>query len=256
MAKAAKKVEAVEEIVDDIPFEAEGDDIDAELEAILGAAEEEVDQEVVAPESERSSDEIEAEAIGELEAEEAVAEALASSDSEPDDEVETVSEDEPKKRGRRISTSGMSLKEIIEAKLTAEDVEKVLSMIADDLTPESFVKEAEALPKKIREKMANVFVSVVSGHQLSVYTQDAVAYLKANGKASVSDLRAMYMEGNGVNHKGYSLGTAGAQSSQMMKLLPAISVAFREGNTLTFNDESPLAKHILKESAPAESASA
>jgi hypothetical protein len=38
----------------------------------------------------------------------------------------------------------------------------------------------------------------------------------------------------------YSPGTASAQSSQMMQLLPALQIATRVGNTLELNEDSPL----------------
>ena len=58
---------------------------------------------------------------------------------------------------------------------------------------------------------------------------------------TVASLKAHYRDPTtGVRQKAYSTGTAGAQSSQMKALLPALGIATCEGTTLTLNGDSVL----------------
>ena len=105
-----------------------------------------------------------------------------------------------------------------------------------------FKAQIDALPKKVGEKAINVFQHLNAGVLLSVYTHDAIVFLKAHGSMTVAELKAHYaMPAVGVRNKGYSAGTAGAQSSQMKSLLPALGIATCDGTTLTLNSESILA---------------
>ncbi len=104
-----------------------------------------------------------------------------------------------------------------------------------------FKAEMDAVPKKVREKVYNVFDHLDSGKVLSCYTADAIELLKANKSVTTKDLKEFYVSDNtGVNNKPYSPGTAAAQSGQMMALLPALGIAERVESKLHLNEDSVL----------------
>ncbi|CCG43224.1 hypothetical protein [Magnetospirillum molischianum] len=104
---------------------------------------------------------------------------------------------------------------------------------------------------KVAEKFENTLLSIAAGKLPSVYTVQTMKLLRKQGgtatsKQIVEDLMSRYGD-----------GTARAQGSQMMQLLPALKIAERSGNSLTLNAESTLAMAIYgiidgASSAPAE----
>ena len=111
----------------------------------------------------------------------------------------------------------------------------------------------DGLAKKVKEKAVNAMECAKKGTAPSVYTQRALAILKEKGSMTAAELKADYLA------RPYSEGTASAQTSQMMIVLPALKIATRAGNTLTLNPESTLfpllANNVGAESTESESGS-
>jgi hypothetical protein len=94
--------------------------------------------------------------------------------------------------------------------------------------------ELDVLAKKVKEKAINAFQSACGQSSLSVFTQIAIDLLKDKGVLTGADIKNRYLA------RPYSPGTASAQSSQLMQLLPVLGIAKRSGNTLELNVDSPL----------------
>ncbi|MCX2843202.1 hypothetical protein OQJ59_16450 [Microbulbifer thermotolerans] len=93
----------------------------------------------------------------------------------------------------------------------------------------------DGVAKKIQEKVVKVFSYIHRGVQLSNYTRMALDLLKdSDGSITTDDIRAAYWACP------YSSGTINAQSSQMMKLLPLLGIANREGKKLILREDSTL----------------
>lgn len=125
--------------------------------------------------------------------------------------------------------------------------------MADSLAPESFVlsteddiDDLEALKtavlakcpsqKKIAEKFHNLLCAVAAGKLPSTYTMDCFRALEAKGGEILSTELVAALQA-----KGYSIGTARAQSGQIMVLFNVLGIATRAGNKLTANSTSTLA---------------
>jgi hypothetical protein len=177
------------------------------------------------------------------------------------DEVEVVevveavesTEVEAKVKVPKTDTSGMKPSNIIDLKIGANfkslailnEGDEALEGKKLDSHIESILKSMDELPKKVGEKAVNVFLHLQNGIELSVYTQDAIMFLKDNGTMTKAELHDFYAaEKTGVRNKPYSKGTAGAQSSQMMKLLPFLGIADRSEMALTLNEDSILAQML------------
>jgi hypothetical protein len=94
--------------------------------------------------------------------------------------------------------------------------------------------ELDVLAKKVKEKAINAFQSACGQASLSVFTQIAIDLLKDKGVLTGADIKNRYLA------RPYSPGTASAQSSQLMQLLPVLGIAKRSGNTLELNTDSPM----------------
>lgn len=200
---------------------------DAELAEILG----------VQPGDEIIAAEVEAEALAELEVEAVTKVAKTKKTKAPKpvvvEEPEAGTEAEVvAKKVKRISTAGMKPSQIIDAKIGDEFGDlAVLSAGDDELKGAKLAKHLESLkermdtlPKKIGEKVVNVFQHLNNGTLLSVYTVDAIRFLRDNGSMTTSELKHHYADPK-TGKMGYSQGTAGAQSSQMQKLLVFLEIA-------------------------------
>lgn len=153
------------------------------------------------------------------------------------------SEVKPAKRTvNRTSTAGMSCSDALHHKLGESLYETcILTTEMAALNEADLKKQIDAvvngfntLPKKVREKVLNVFQHVHGGVNLSTYTAMAMTLLKLKGEITSDDLRQAYID------RPYSTGTASAQSSQMFQLLPALGLANRDGKALTLNPNSVL----------------
>jgi len=168
--------------------------------------------------------------------------------------VEPESVDEPVKKVVKLKASSGKPSEIVLSKVAgfadyAVINESVGALKGAQKTAwvDEYLASMDALPKKVAEKAVNAFVHLHTANELSVYTLDAVRYLQEKGSVTVAELKAHFAEpGTGVRNKGYSQGTAGAQSSQMKALLPFLGVAKCDGNTLTLEEGSYLVDLLAK----------
>ena len=101
------------------------------------------------------------------------------------------------------------------------------------------IYKLDTLAKKVREKVVNLIECQVEGRAPSVYTTIALKLLEEKGAFTVSDLRNKYIE------RPYSPGTASAQASQMMIMLPAMGIAQREGKTLHLDPDSTIYSDVI-----------
>jgi len=171
----------------------------------------------------KEPDEVEAEV-------EAEAEAEAEAEVEAEVEVEAEAEAEATPKTPRVTTAGMSPSEALAAKFD----ESVMSVIDADT-----LAAYDSAPKKVGEKILNVYSHINNGVLLSTYTRVAIDLLRANPEIDVKDIKAMY-----TAHP-YAKGTVEAQASQMMKLLPVLGIAEREGTRLVLNEDSEIFKTIV-----------
>ncbi|GAL22999.1 hypothetical protein JCM19235_1300 [Vibrio maritimus] len=109
------------------------------------------------------------------------------------------------------------------------DADKLQSLIADRL------KEIDQAPKKVGEKLVNAYAHLTSGTTLSVYTEMAMTILLEKGELTSQTLFEAYRA------RPYSEGTSRSQSGQLMKVLPLMGMATRDGQKLTLIDDSVLA---------------
>lgn len=234
-------------------------EVDTELEALLGEdviasealadleaeSDAEDDLEALLDEVEGDEDEAAMEAAAaEIESEQVAASANEAAPGDADEVVETE-----KKKATRVCTQGMRPSEIIDLKI-GDDFKKLAVIREGDekrkgkrlVEHMDKLKAAiDELPKKVGEKAVNIFQHLNNGAELSCYTHDAIAFLRESGGFTKKELHDFYAADNtGVNSKPYSQGTAGAQSSQMMKLLPALGIAERDGMSLKPAEDSIL----------------
>lgn len=94
-------------------------------------------------------------------------------------------------------------------------------------------------PVKVQDKALNIVQWMLHGHLLSVFTELSLSELIRNGTATSATLRAMFMSNP---DKMYTVGTAGSQAGQMMKLLPVMGIATVVGKSLKLNPDSPVVK--------------
>lgn len=113
-----------------------------------------------------------------------------------------------------------------------------IGLATDAATSLNIIREC---PVKVQEKALNIVQWMLHGHLLSVFTELSLAELIRNETATSASLRAMFMSNP---DKMYTVGTAGSQAGQMMKLLPAMGIATCTGKTLKVNPDSPVVKQF------------
>lgn len=161
-----------------------------------------------------------------------------------DPQAEAKTESKPAKRP---SISGMppsgALRTVLGDRLYEVCVVEADQMTMDEdarklSVNEFLVNEVDTLAKKVKEKAINVFLAIDGKASLSVFTKIAIDMLAEKKELTSSELKNRYLG------RPYSPGTAGAQSSQMMKLLPALKIATREGSRLYLDEDSPVFKAL------------
>lgn len=147
---------------------------------------------------------------------------------------------EPKKT--RPSTIGLSRTEAL-AHLSGAKFDDLLLTLRthtalsdeDKMTVRTdLLAEIEILPKKINEKVQNLFSHLSRGVALSNYTRIAIALLMNTGELTSKSLKEAYI----ARH--YGDGTASSQTTQMMKLLPVLNIARKEAGKLVPNTDSAI----------------
>lgn len=143
---------------------------------------------------------------------------------------------------RRISSHGLSKSQALAAALGTKINDYLVLSGADagldeaamQASVEAKLVEIDTLPVKIQEKVVNFFAHLANGAALSNYTRMAIELLVKNGELSSKQLRDAYLA------RPYSLGTANSQCTQMMKLLPVLGLAKRQGAVLVADSDSTL----------------
>ncbi|UKL15001.1 hypothetical protein hairong_096 [Pseudomonas phage hairong] len=153
---------------------------------------------------------------------------------------------------KRISTLGLTVSQSL-AQGLGPKLDELLTLDVADLSlsdEEAHAKRHELmaslddkLPKKIGEKVVNLFASIAKGANLSTYTRIAIDLLVKDREITSKTLKDQYIA------RPYSEGTASSQATQMMKLLPLLGIAHKEAGKLVLNDSS-LLLHMLTEPAP------
>lgn len=126
-----------------------------------------------------------------------------------------------------------------EVRFAAGAAGSYVASVAGDAALEAAVN---ALPKKVKEKAANLIDFIHKGRTLSVFTRVAVDIMKVEGKLSNERLvRAFTTEASkrGVS-EGYSIGTARSQAGQQIALFGRLGIAKPSGVVLVPNADSPL----------------
>lgn len=118
--------------------------------------------------------------------------------------------------------------------------------VASVATDPALEAAVDALPKKVKEKAANLVDFLHKGRPLSVFTQVAVNILKEEGKFSNERLvRAFTLEATkrGMS-SGYSIGTARSQAGQQVALFGRLGIARLAGNVLVPNEDNAIWKRL------------
>jgi hypothetical protein len=100
----------------------------------------------------------------------------------------------------------------------------------------------DTLPKKVKEKAANLVDFVHKGRTLSVFTRVAVDIMKSEGQLTNERLvKAFTTEASkrGLGG-GYTIGTARSQAGQQIALFGRLNIAAPKGGALVPNDTSKL----------------
>lgn len=215
----------------------------------MAALEASLDGEIVAVEEEASEEDFEA-VLTQVEAEEAREASYAEQDSGADPEIAAADPATEKAAKRtRTNTKGLTPSQIIRSKVpNFAEVLIVTNEIATrseadrEKAVEELIAKFDEQPKKVGEKLVNVACNIANGVGLSVYTKIAVDLLAAKEIVTLADIRNNYLSGG---KRPYSLGTANAQASQMMKVLPMLGIAERDGKELRWVSDSPLGAILL-----------
>ena len=143
---------------------------------------------------------------------------------------------------KRIATMGMKKSVAIVNALGAKAPDFLTLNLADASLSdaeqaekrEEFLKEIDGLPVKIQEKVVNFYAHVAQGATLSTYTVIAIRLLQKEGELTSKTLKDAYIA------RPYTEGTASSQATQMMRLLPLLGLAKRNGSKLVVNSDSVL----------------
>lgn len=143
---------------------------------------------------------------------------------------------------KRINTAGMAKSEALATAL-GDKLDDLLTIDSDDLKLSdddrfdkrlALLEGIDKMPKKIGEKVTNLFAHIAKGAQLSNYTRIALNLLMANGELTSKMLRDTYLS------RPYSEGTSSSQCTQLMNLLPALGIVKKEAGKLVLNPTSTL----------------
>lgn len=143
---------------------------------------------------------------------------------------------------KRISTLGLSTSAALAQGLGSK-LDELLTLDANDFAlseEDSHTKRhdlmaaIDVLPKKIGEKVVNLYAHISKGATLSTYTRIAIDLLVKDGEITSKSLKDLYIA------RPYSEGTASSQATQMMKLLPTLGLAIRSAGKITLNENSLL----------------
>jgi hypothetical protein len=119
----------------------------------------------------------------------------------------------------------------------------VASIIGDA----EFQARVDALPKKVKEKAANLTDFLFKDRPLSVFTKAAVTILKEEGAITNERLvKAFTTEATkrGMS-SGYSIGTARSQAGQQIALFGRLGIAQMHGGKLVPNGESAIWQKLV-----------
>jgi hypothetical protein len=172
--------------------------------------------------------------VSELAVEEAKQELYASQDGTVDIQEPT----EPAKTGKKAKKGGTPVPRISRLANTTAG-----AYVAAKLNDEEIAAKVDGLPKKVKEKAANLVDFIQTGKSLSVYTQVAIDMLRDRGVITNQTLKDALMGGSkrGDASTGYSAGTAASQAGQMMSLFGKLGIgAPVEGGGLKPNGDNPI----------------
>ncbi|WP_339118939.1 hypothetical protein [Halomonas sp. BMC6] len=231
--------------LDELDFETEESAPVVEEEEILEAAQEELTAEEIA-EAEEVTEEAESEvevSIDEVEKElktaerEARLEQATLSEEEAEATKMSIGKEATKKLTKRPSVAANASKEainvadVLDAKVAASDAHwGFIAGEEAEATKARILSACDTIPKKTREKVVNLMDWWVRGHSLSVYTSIAFSLLVEEGVISSASLRNRYLSNPG---KSYTMGTANAQTGQVMKLLTVFGMIDSDGEVVS-----------------------
>lgn len=233
--------------LDELEFDVEEQQPVVEEEAVIESAQEELtaDLDDVEEQLELESEietpaEVEAEvSIDEVEAElktaerEARLEKAALSEEEAEASKMSIGKEASKKLAKTPKAASLGPKEainvsdVLDSKVVAsEEHWGFLIGASAEETKSAILKDCETIPKKTREKVVNLMDWWVRGHSLSVYTSIAMELLLEEGSITSTTLRNRYLSNPG---KSYTMGTANAQTGQVIKLLKLFGITSSDG---------------------------
>lgn len=253
MANAVNQVSEIDNMLagldaldalDSLDFETEEVVVDEEALAVAAQEELVAEEEFIVDEAEElvadaedmdeaiaelAVDEVEEPSIEDIEADlktaerEARLEKAALSDEEVDATKEKMKA-EAKPKAARVAEprDAINVTEVMSTKVSPNDEHwKLLPSIDADTMRSTTLEACDVMPKKTREKAVNLMDWFVRGSAMSVYTKIGMELLLEEGEISSTALRNRYLANPG---KSYTLGTANAQTGQVIRLLETFQI--------------------------------
>lgn len=230
--------------LDELDFETEESAPVVEEEDIIEAAQEELTAEEIdeAEVDHEAESEVQV-SIDEVEKElktaerEARLEQAALSEEEAEATKMSIGKEAAKKLAKGASTptsaprEAINVSDVLDSKVAASDAHwGFIAAEEAEVTKARILSACDAIPKKTREKVVNLMDWWVRGHSLSVYTSIAFSLLVEEGEISSTSLRNRYLSNPG---KSYTMGTANAQTGQVMKLLSIFELINADGRLMS-----------------------
>lgn len=108
------------------------------------------------------------------------------------------------------------------------------------------VLKSRPIQKKIGEKFDNLFVSIAAGRKPSTFVLQCLDLVEKHVSISSTELMAAMRLNSTTKGENYNEKTAASQVGQIMVLFNTLKIATRDGNKLTLNKKSVIARKINK----------
>lgn len=171
--------------------------------------------------------------------------------SNNNEKIEDTKKSEKKPRAKRVALANMDTQDAIKT-ILGNELDAYFAFDYDDSNLDVAALEAKvsermntvtSLAKKERLKSVNLFKHLKDDSKLNVYTGLALKLLIERGTINSLIMRDYFTSQHKNGVKSYSMGTANAQTTQFMHLLPAFECAIVDGKNLVLNPNSTIVAH-------------
>jgi hypothetical protein len=214
-------IEAVEAV------EATTDEIDAALaDLAIEAAPEAPVETLVEAESDDLQEEDIFSVVAELEAEEAKHEVYAEQESDIGEETPAIEATPARSAEPKAPKESRAAPVPRSSRLAGATHGDYVAAKLDDA---AIAAAVDGLPKKVKDKAANLVDHIKAGKALSIYTQVAVDMMRRDGAITNAKLVEALQASGKKDGSGTSIGTARSQAGQMMALFGKLGLARPDG---------------------------